>query len=170
MNNEERSYLRMSWKPLPDGRKQMVSSMVRIVSCPQPTLPYLCPQIQDLTTSHFPSITDLKSALHGQLTHSTFLNLVTLKGGLVFQCPYFTLSHQPALDFIIIPFPRYSWLPCCQPFYINKSKPLPERYCGILDPMGVSCSSEMSLLMKSRTLQSTLYNIPQFINQAITTN
>jgi hypothetical protein len=33
-----------------------------------------------------------------------------------------------------------------------------------LDPMGLSCSSEMSLLTKSRTPQSKLYNITQFIN------
>jgi hypothetical protein len=87
-----------------------------------------------------------------------------LKGSLVFQLPYFTFSHQPALDFIFIPFPRFSQPHCCQPIYINKSHPPPKRYCGTLDPMGVSCSSEMSLLMKSRTQQSTLYNIPQFIN------
>ena len=70
----------------------------------------------------------------------------------------------PACTFIFIPFPRFLQLHCCQPIYINKSHPPPKRYCGTLDPMGVSCSSEMSLLMKSRTLQSTLYNITQFIN------
>jgi hypothetical protein len=152
--NNERSCLRMSWKEA-NGFLQGQDSVMPLGDTPLPVL-------SNIGFNYFLSITD--STLHGQLSHSTFLNLVTLKGGLVFQRSYFTFSHQPALDFIIIPFPRFSWLHCCQPFHTNKSHPPSERYCGTLDPTGVSCSSEMSLLMKSRTLQSTLYNIPQFIN------